>query len=297
MFTVAPKELHLMLSQLGQALADHEQWFIAITRTLTCRLPGDESDIAEDAHMRCLFGQWYYREAPKRLRDHPGFHAIEAEHRLMHRHAATLLKAAASGNPAHVHDYDEFAHTLDRLRLQIRTLQEELADALHSVDPLTGTRTRTSMLTELREQQALVKRCVQQCAIVMMDLDHFKRINDAYGHQIGDRVLTASASYLTTHLRPYDKVFRYGGEEFLICLQDTSLELAFNLVERLRNGIANNPVDQGGGKEPIRITASFGIALLDADTNVEESMDRADKAPYSAKNTGRNRTVLWDPSM
>jgi diguanylate cyclase (GGDEF)-like protein len=88
------------------------------------------------------------------------------------------------------------------------------------------------------------------------------------------------------HLRPYDKVFRYGGEEFVICMPGLSREQAFGLAERLRQGIAENAVVHDGHE--IRITVSFGIAALDADTSVEECLEQADRALYQAKSAGRN---------
>ena len=94
----------------------------------------------------------------------------------------------------------------------------------------------------------------------MVDMDHFKAINDRYGHLVGDKVLSAAAGYLINCTRSYDKVFRYGGEEFVICTPGLSQEEALILAERLRQGIAENPVSHDG--EEIHVTASFGIATL-----------------------------------
>lgn len=100
----------------------------------------------------------------------------------------------------------------------------------------------------------------------------------------------------SSHVRSYDKVFRYGGEEFLIFLQQTNEQAAHELVERLREGIASTPVDHKG-TEAIRMTASFGLTLLDPDVSIEHSIERADKAMYAAKAAGRNCTRIWDPSL
>jgi diguanylate cyclase len=141
-----------------------------------------------------------------------------------------------------------------------------------------------------------VKRNARPCAIAMMDLDRFKSINDTYGHSVGDRVLTGSARYVMTHLRPYDKIFRYGGEEFLICLPDTDLQTGLDLIDRLRSELAAllHEVD---GRPPLHATVSFGLAALDPDIRVEAAIDRADKALYAAKAAGRNRALAWAPSM
>lgn len=293
---VEQSEVQAILAQLDQAIYNHGQWFDSITRTLVCRLPHDQRDVADDAHRQCRLGQWYYGAAPDKLRGHPGFIALEAEHRNMHRQAAKLLQTATSGSAISLLEFDNFANALERLRLQLHTLKRELEDALHNLDPLTGAGSRIGMLTQLREQQELVKRQVQACCIAMMDVDHFKAVNDTYGHVAGDRALAVATRYAMAHLRPYDRVFRYGGEEFLVCMQNTDTATAREVVERVRQGLAATPIDYDG-KATLRITVSFGLALLDPDVGVEQSIERADKAMYAAKAAGRNCTCIWDPAL
>ena len=176
------------------------------------------------------------------LSDHASYAAIEGEHRRMHQLATRLLLTAAEGTPMGVQDYELFNSAVKSLRLEATTLKRELEDLLSHVDPLTGVNGRTLLLTVLRELHALVKRNVMPCSVVMMDLDHFKTVNDTYGHQAGDRVLIACAQYVMQHLRPYDKVFRYGGEEFVLTLQNASSEVALGTVTYLREGLAKMPI-------------------------------------------------------
>lgn len=296
MIKVEQNEIQAILSQLDQAIYNHGQWFDSITRTLVCRLPHDQRDVAKKAHRQCRLGQWYYSAAPDKLRGSPSFIALEEEHKNMHQLAAKLLQMSASGTTISPFDFDNFANSLERLRLQIYTLKRELEDALYNLDSLTGANSRIGMLTRLREQLELVRRHVQPCYIAMMDIDHFKAVNDKHGHVVGDRVLTASAHYVMEHIRPYDTLFRYGGEEFLLCMQNTDATVGYELVERLRQGLAAIPIEYGGGGA-LQITVSFGVTLLDPDVSVEHSIDRADKAMYAAKVAGRNSTRIWDPSM
>jgi diguanylate cyclase (GGDEF)-like protein len=130
----------------------------------------------------------------------------------------------------------------------------------------------------------------------MMDVDHFKAVNDTYGHGAGDQALAASTRYVMAHLRPYDKLFRYGGEEFLLSMPNTDATTGYEVVERVRQGLAALPIPYDG-KASLQITMSFGLVLLDPDVSVEQSIDRADKAMYAAKAAGRNCTRIWDPSM
>ena len=116
------------------------------------------------------------------------------------------------------------------------------------------------MLTKLREEQELVKRKVHSCCIAMMDLDDFKKVNDTHGHAIGDRVLVGFAQYVRMHLRPYDKFFRYGGEEFLLCATDTDLVTATGLVDRLREE-ASSIAYEGSSMKTVYATASVGLTL------------------------------------
>lgn len=296
LYDITRDELQGMLAQLEQARFNHQQWYAALIRALACRLPGDQHDISPQAHQECRFGQWYYSEVPEKLRDLPGFIALGKAHKLMHQLAAKLLIEAKTGKPVSTFDFDNFSNSLDRMRLEISALERELENALYNHDSLTGAITRIGILPALREQQELIKRELQSCCIVMVDLDNFKVVNDIHGHLAGDCVLTASAHYIIEHLRPYDKVFRYGGEEFLLLMQHTELTPCYDMIDRLREGLASMPINFNG-KKPIHITASFGVVLLDSDTPVETSIDRADKAMYAAKAAGRNCVRVWDEAM
>jgi diguanylate cyclase (GGDEF)-like protein len=291
MFTRTPAELQTLISNVDQALYNHDRWYEAQVATLMCHLPYDEHDVHEESFRRCRFGQWLYGEGQRLLNDHASFSAIEGEHRRMHELAARLLLTRAEGMTIRVQDFELFSSALKSLRVEVATLKRELEDLLSHVDPLTGVNSRTSLLTVLRELHALVKRKVMPCSIVMMDLDHFKVINDTYGHQAGDRVLISCAHYVMQHLRPYDKVFRYGGEEFVITLQNTTSETAMQIVGLLREGLAKVPIHYNDML--IGVTASFGVAPLDADFSVEQSLDHADHALYMAKSSGRNDAQLW----
>lgn len=295
MLNIGRQELQATLQQLDQAIYNHEQWCKDLLRSIICRLPHDIRDIADDAHRQCRFGQWYYGSRPQALRDHPAFVAIEVEHCHLHQIGARLLLATDNEALRSPHDYDSFTNAADRLHLEIYSLKQELENLLNNRDTLTGAENRLSMLTRLREQRELVKRGVQECSIVIMDLDRFKAVNDTYGHPAGDQVLIAWVSYLKRHLRPYDRVYRYGGEEFLLTFPSTNLQTVQDILERLCKGLPAIPIGTGETKM-IMVTASFGITMLDAGVSVEESINRADSALYAAKKAGRNRACIWSPT-
>jgi len=123
----------------------------------------------------------------------------------------------------------------------------------------------------------------------MTDIDHFKEINDTYGHDIGDFVLKNFAERLRRNTRQSDLVCRMGGEEFLLIMPNTGLSGAYRIGERLRTRIASEPFQTGEGTR-VRVTASVGIAALDGESETPESLlKRADNALYAAKRRGRNR--------
>jgi len=297
MFWMDTSSLRATLQQLQQATHDHAEWLENLTRTIVCRLPSDPNDLAADAHHKCRFGQWYYAEASADLRRQTRFAAMEAEHERMHGIAAGLLRNAAGGIPIDRADYDALTAVAAQLRLELDSLRHEVQDILQSCDALTGAYGRGLLLPELREWRELARRDVQHCCIAFMDVDHLKEINDTHGHTVGDQILAGAVQYVTGHLRSYDKVFRYGGDEFLISLPGTDLPNAQHLIERVRAGLGREPFVVGADGHAIRATASFGLALLEPDISVEESVDRADKALLSAKMAGRDRAVSWEPGI
>ncbi len=287
------EELQNILGHLDQALYNHMQWHNSLMRTFTCQLPGNKHDTKPNAHKECLFGQWYYNDSPKKLRDHPGFITIGDVHRHMHQLTAHLLLTLEAGRSIDPHDYDNFANAMEKLRLEVASLKHEVEISLYTHDPLTGAINRADMLPVLRELHEMAKRQSYICTLAMMDLDLFKKINDKFGHPAGDKVLVAVVHYITDHLRPYDKLFRYGGEEFLLCMQQTELLDGKERIEALRKGLAEVPIDIHR-QDPIYITASFGLTELDPSTEIERSLERADQALYSAKSEGRNCTRIWE---
>ena len=284
--------LQTALHQLKQALYSHEQWHKDVIRSVVCRLPYDRRDTEGDAHRFCRFGQWYYTTTAGLLQQHPGFAAIEIEHKRMHEFAAKLLLSSEQTGTVEPPEYDGFTNSVDRLRLQLQSLISELEDSLYKLDPLTGAENRIGMLPTLRQDQAQIQRGIHTSSISIIDLDHFKDVNDNHGHVIGDIVLAEIVRHAKSHLRPYDRIFRYGGEEFLIFLPNTDLATARSIVERIRMQLEEQVLTHDGDT-PVKVTASFGLAPLESAITIEESIDHADQALYAAKKTGRNRVCTW----
>jgi two-component system, cell cycle response regulator len=181
---------------------------------------------------------------------------------------------------------------------RIVTLQAELIEARETLriqathDPLTELWNRRAILEILTNELARSRREGLPVAVVIADLDHFKRINDTYGHMVGDTALCAVVSRTRAMLRPYDAMGRYGGEEFLLVLPGCTSQDAFKLADRLRIGIGQDPVKFPGGSTTL--TSSMGVAASDAIATVDvvALLRAADTALYRAKAAGRDRVEL-----
>ena len=199
--------------------------------------------------------------------------------------------------PVVVGDFDDLMAGSAQLRVKLDMLKQEVRGAWRNRDALTGAYGRAGMLSELRAWGELARRKIQPCCIVLMDLDEFKAINDTHGHPVGDEVLAGAVRCLMQGLRPFDNVFRYGGDEFLIALPGTDLEIGQAVIKRVRERLASRPLAVGAGGIALDVTASFGLALLDPEVSVEDSIERAEQAVLLAKTAGRNRAISWDPSV
>ena len=287
------EQIGAALQALEQALFAHEEWVEVLNTTLICGLPADVRDLSPDAHKNCRFGQWCDSVGAELLGSHPAFPELVGEHARMHAYAAALVRSAARKKSVDVKEYELLLNATKRVGLEVMTLRNELETMLHNLDPLTGIPGRIGVLSKLRAEHALIKRKGHSCTIAMLDLDRFKRVNDTYGHLVGDKVLTIIARHMTRSLRPYDAVFRYGGEEFLICLPDADVATARDVVDRLRESLAALPLGEHGGRQ-LHMTISCGVAALEPELSVEEAISRADQALYAAKEAGRNRTRVWE---
>lgn len=292
MHSLTNQQLNLILRQLDHAIQLHDQWYKDLLRVLIPRLKPNVEELMPNGHHRCHFGQWCYSNEARFLVRNPSFISLLLEHEKMHSEAQNLLQLLADEQPIPLRKWERFDNYLEKTQFSFQALRQEYADISQHRDPLTEAQTRENMLLELREQDALVKRERQSCALVMFDLDHFKRINDKYGHIAGDAVLVSIVRCVKSLLRQYDQVYRYGGEEFLICMPSTTVDEAIKVVERMRSAVEKLQIQFDNSQVRVNVTVSFGIACLMQDRSVEESIDYADKAMYEAKVSGRNRVEI-----
>lgn len=180
---------------------------------------------------------------------------------------------------------------LARVRAVLREKErQDLLEKWATTDPLTSLLNRRHFFELAEREFQRVKRNNAQLSFIMIDIDHFKHVNDTYGHIVGDNTLTTLADLLVKQLRKIDCICRYGGEEFALCLPDTDTQSAFEVAERLRTSTVEQPVTVNSQTQ-LTIRISLGVASFNRDGRLQDILKRADDALYKAKETGRNRTV------
>lgn len=277
------------IAALEQALSAHQAWAARLHRRLIAGMVPTDDDLSPDAHHRCTFGRWYDAEAADPqlgLAGQPAFAGIGTVHAQMHDHARQVLCSPPSD--ARLAAYDRFAAASDQLASEVRVLQQGLLTRLLSTDPLTGLPGRRNMEERLALEWQQSQRDGQPAVIAMMDLDHFKRVNDSHGHAVGDQVLEHVAAVLREQVRLHDVVARMGGEEFVVLLPQADIDHVRGLASRLCEHLRLRPLRTGA--ECVVVTASIGLAVVGpADADVDGVLRRADDALYRAKSAGRDQ--------
>lgn len=184
---------------------------------------------------------------------------------------------------------------LDASRREIAALQQEVRRAREEamIDGLTGLANRRSFDSTLAECLAASADDTPGPSLLIADIDHFKRINDSYGHLFGDKVIRAIATILRDNIKGKDLAARYGGEEFVVVLPETPLDGAHTLAEKIRRVVENSRIKRSGSNEAVaNVTISLGVACRHPGESEQQLIARADAALYQSKQQGRNRVTL-----
>ncbi len=201
-----------------------------------------------------------------------------------------LTEILSERGARHQAQITEMARRLEGLRDELDNVRAQAA-----IDSLTGVYNRAAFDEQIEREVDLATLFGRRACLIMVDIDHFKWVNDNHGHPVGDQVLREVADTLSRcFMRRDDFLARYGGEEFVIVLRDLETDVASGLAERGMTAIRNLEVEVAGADEPLRLTASMGLARLRQGEGAPSWIERADRALYQAKDAGRDRVVV-DP--
>ncbi|WP_374473182.1 diguanylate cyclase [Arenimonas sp.] len=282
----------VFIAELDAAVDVHLDWTRRVLRCALTHEPPGEQMLADDAHERCHFGQWLVAAGPELERlDARKAHQLVSLHRRMHDAIRLICQDVHSGRPGNLEALATFESSQAGLVQRLATFKTRiLADAVR-LDPLTGLPLRYSLEGEFMMGQRAAHRGGTALFVAMFDIDHFKRVNDTFGHIVGDLALRHLADTLRRILRPNDRLYRYGGEEFLLLMlaeDDSEAEAA---AGRFLDAVRASPVPvPGHGDLPLRVT--IGLARVAEGDGLEISVERADQALYRGKQAGRDRCVV-----
>lgn len=291
-----------VLEVLEHAQEEMRREMLGWHRSIVCKKPMDRRFIQEKGAMAGAFSEWLElhrgKAAPlqSKLLSQPAFDDLARMNTRIFSLASGLAGAVARGAEIKTAQYDALINQVNQFNDLLQVMRSAFQKAVAEIDPLTGLHNRTVMVEELdREYQRDARTDADWC-IALSDIDFFKKVNDTYGHAAGDVVLASTAGRFLSCLRPYDTIYRYGGEEFLISLPNANLGTANSVLERLRFSLEESAVNLKNGKS-IPVTASFGLARVDFSNPLNVSIERADQALYASKQNGRNRITTWSSNL
>jgi diguanylate cyclase (GGDEF)-like protein len=281
----------LTSGSLSQTVDDHLAWLVEWHRVAFFD-SGPRVAQAKKMTPPASFPAWYQSGIKSLPQDQPAMDHLAVIHDQLHTLARLVLMKTPDGEMLAAKDYESVLTKYREFMQGIRRLERAFAVAASGLDLLTGLRSRVGLQEDLVREHSRFLRTGSQFCIAIMDIDHFKTINDTHGHDAGDRVLAAVADHVSRSLRPFDDAYRLGGEEFLFCLKDADLATGLKVLERLRASLEKLPITVGG--QSVSVTASFGITVGAKEIAVDEMLHKADQALYRAKHQGRNAIVVLD---
>lgn len=293
--TVFNQETEQFIQELDSAMEAHMAWSRKILRCAVLKESPDEDVLASDAHKRCRFGKWatQYRAQLTDM-DAVATEDLCLQHEHMHNAIRTLCTDIMGVGLGQSVDLEAFERTQAALVARLASFKTTVLSQSARIDPLTGLALRYGLEAEYLRCLRMAERDQKKTYVLLIDIDHFKRVNDVHGHAVGDRALQQFAGILKRQARAGDSIFRFGGEEFLVLIQAEKAEDAAHAAHRLLDTMRNTPLPITSSTS-LTLTASAGLASVEAGDNMADAVHRADTALYQAKAQGRDQW-LWADS-
>lgn len=287
-----PVETDTFIAELDAAVEAHLNWTRRILRCSVLRSTPGEDVLDPLAHTLCHFGTWFTASRGDfEALDAQAAQRVETVHQAMHDAIRALCTKVMAGQPGLDSDLDAFEASQTELISLLANFKTLILSNAVRLDPLTGLPLRYSIENDFALYQKEARRNRSLLYVVMIDVDHFKPINDTYGHLVGDLVLRHVANTLKQGLRADEPLYRYGGEEFLWLLKCKSAEEARKSARRILASVGTTPVPIDDD-ETLRLTVTMGLALAGEREDLSSAIRRADMALYEGKQNGRNRYVV-----
>lgn len=287
-------EVAEMPRRLDEAMLAHLAWSQRLLRCALLKETAADDMLKPNAHELCEFGRWFGSVSTRLRKLEPVcVHNLDMAHGNMHQAARQLYLAAAENRKIDARWVESFESNQAEMVRELAFLKEQFMRSCAQSDPLTGLPLRHGLDTLFAVRQADAERSGNAVFIALADADHFKKINDDYGHPTGDMALIHLARQIKSALRSNDSLLRYGGEEFMLLFLGIDEESAGNVVERLINRVRTSPMPLPDGSL-IRVTLSMGLTRAQPHDSLESTIRRADVALYQAKRNGRDR-FEWAP--
>lgn len=287
-------ETDSFIAELDAAVESHLNWTRRILRCVVLRTAPADDILDRQAHTLCRFGGWFAANRSQfEMLDALSTVRVDAVHQAMHDAIRSICNDVMAGRPGREGDLDAFEQSQAELLGLLARFKTLILSREVRSDPLTGLPLRDEIEKDFLLAQKEGQRNGTLLYVVMIDVDHFKRVNDTYGHPAGDVALRHLAHTLKQSLRGNEPLYRYGGEEFIWLMKCRSVAEARQSARRVLASVGTTPVPIDN--EILRLTVTLGLALAGEREDLASAIRRSDLALYEGKRNGRNRFVIAEP--
>lgn len=280
-----------VIQDLDIAVQSHHDWIRRLLRyaVLGGNQPADMINL--NAHKICTFGQWLDSDGAALAQfDHKKREELSCAHQAMHDSVREIVKFIPAGKGTE-HLLNKLDENQENLLNLINEFKTQLVTIKNLNDPLTGLPLRQVLNHSFSQFKKRCKRNGKLFFIALIDVDHFKKVNDNFGHPVGDDALRHLVNTLLHSIREEESLFRFGGEEFLQLLEVRDEKEVIIAAQRSIETVRNTPMSLPDGKQ-LRLTITMGLARVGNEETMRSALERADAAMYEGKRAGRDRYVL-----
>ena len=289
-----PSEIEFLVEQFDTAVAAHLDLMRRVLRCAVLQTPPGDDVLSPQAPTLCGFGHWFEENKVHFAdRDFQAVDRIESAHEAIHDAIRSICEDVLANKPGQSDIFDTFEKMQSEFIERLADFKTQLLATSVRQDPLTDLPLRYSLEDDFTQAVKICDRNKMLLYVVMIDVDHFKVVNDNYGHPAGDLALRHLAETLKTMVRSNEHLYRYGGEEFLLLMQADSNEAMKIPAQRLLETVRNMRVPIPDG-DPIALTVTLGVAQVASGESLDSVVKRADKALYAGKDAGRDRYIFAD---